>query len=172
MAAVRPGRRHCINPRAIASVIESREGALQFSTAATALKLSAFALREHEAFFYVYDFNAWWRHDIRVEQRVLTQHIELLPRRMAGCGACRPEDIGGVERLLEEPWRLEKIGANRLYQIPFAIAMLYLRWRKALQSRRAGAGFKQPQAASVGNAAVVNVTVKGVVEHVMYGVDR
>ncbi len=28
---------------------ESREGALQFSTAATALKLSAFALREHEA---------------------------------------------------------------------------------------------------------------------------
>ncbi len=34
---------------------ESREGALQFSTAATALTLSAFALREHEAFFYVYD---------------------------------------------------------------------------------------------------------------------
>lgn len=41
---------------------EAREGALQFSTAATALTLSAFALREHEAFFYVYDFNAWWRH--------------------------------------------------------------------------------------------------------------
>ncbi len=28
-------------------------------------------MREHEAFFYVYDFNAWWRHDIRVERRVL-----------------------------------------------------------------------------------------------------
>ncbi|WP_051974578.1 plasmid pRiA4b ORF-3 family protein [Cupriavidus necator] len=39
---------------------EAREGALQFSTTATALTLSAFALREHEGFFYVYDFNAWW----------------------------------------------------------------------------------------------------------------
>ncbi|WP_317923820.1 plasmid pRiA4b ORF-3 family protein, partial [Cupriavidus sp. TA19] len=76
---------------------ESREGALQFSTAATALQLSAFALREHEAFFYVYDFNAWWRHDIRVERRVPAQHIELLPRCVAGSGACPPEDIGGVE---------------------------------------------------------------------------
>ena len=38
--------------------------------------------------------------------------------------------------------------------------MLYLRWRKTLRSRLAGAGFKQPEAASVGNAAVVNVTVK------------
>lgn len=85
---------------------EAREGALQFSTMATALTLSAFALREHEAFFYVYDFNAWWRHDIRVERRVLTQHIELLPRCVAGAGACPPEDIGGVERYLElgERW--------------------------------------------------------------------
>lgn len=85
---------------------ESREGALQFSTAATALTLSAFALREHEAFFYVYDFNAWWRHDIRVERRVLSQESVLLPRCVAGCGACPPEDIGGVERYLEvrESW--------------------------------------------------------------------
>ncbi|MFS8979823.1 plasmid pRiA4b ORF-3 family protein [Cupriavidus necator] len=80
---------------------EAREGALQFSTAATALTLSAFALREHEAFFYVYDFNAWWRHDIRAERRVLTQHIELLPRCVAGSGACPPEDVGGVEDYLE-----------------------------------------------------------------------
>ncbi|WP_454753732.1 plasmid pRiA4b ORF-3 family protein [Cupriavidus necator] len=80
---------------------EAREGALQFSTAATTLTLSEFALREHEAFFYVYDFNAWWRHDIRVERRVLTQHIELLPRCVAESGACPPEDVGGVEEYLE-----------------------------------------------------------------------
>lgn len=79
---------------------EAREGALQFSTAATALTLGAFALREHEAFSYVYDFNAWWRHDIRVERRVLREDIELLPRCVAGCGACPPEEIGGVERYL------------------------------------------------------------------------
>ncbi len=85
---------------------ESREGALQFSTAATALTLSAFALREHEAFLYVYDFNAWWRHDIRVERRVLRQDSVLLPRCVAGSGGCPPEDIGGVERYLElgEGW--------------------------------------------------------------------
>ncbi|SOZ05292.1 conserved hypothetical protein [Cupriavidus taiwanensis] len=85
---------------------EAREGALQFSTAATALTLGAFALREHEAFSYVYDFNAWWRHDIRVKRRVLREDIELLPRCVAGCGACPPEDIGGVERYLElgERW--------------------------------------------------------------------
>jgi len=77
---------------------ESREGALQFSTAATALTMNAFALREHEAFFYVYDFNAWWRHDIRVEQRMLRQDIVLLPRCVAGCGACLPEwDPAGTD---------------------------------------------------------------------------
>ncbi|MGO4328933.1 plasmid pRiA4b ORF-3 family protein [Cupriavidus sp. 2TAF22] len=54
---------------------ESRDGALQFSAAATALTPGAFALCEHEAFVYVYDFNAWWRHDIRVERRVLRQDI-------------------------------------------------------------------------------------------------
>jgi energy-coupling factor transporter ATP-binding protein EcfA2 len=83
---------------------EAREGALQFSTAATTL--SAFALREHEAFCYVYDFNAWWRHDIRVERRALREDTELLPRCVAGSGACPPEDIGGVERYLEvrEEW--------------------------------------------------------------------
>ncbi len=58
---------------------EAREGALQFSTAATALTLSAFALREHEAFRHVYEFNAWWRHDIRVERRALKQDTKLLP---------------------------------------------------------------------------------------------
>ncbi|QBY55233.1 plasmid pRiA4b ORF-3 family protein [Cupriavidus oxalaticus] len=85
---------------------ESREGALQFSTAATALTLSALALREHEAFLYVYDFNVWWRHDIRVERRVLRQDSVLLPRCVAGSGGCPPEDIGGVERYLElgEGW--------------------------------------------------------------------
>ncbi|MGH8645540.1 MAG: plasmid pRiA4b ORF-3 family protein [Gammaproteobacteria bacterium] len=83
---------------------EGREGALQFSTAPTALTLGAFALPEHEAFFYVYDFNAWWRHDIRVERRAVNQGM--LPRCVAGRGACPPEDVGGVERYLEvkEKW--------------------------------------------------------------------
>ncbi len=85
---------------------EAREGTLQFSTATTALTLSAFALREHEGFVYMHDFNTWWRHDIRVERRTLGQHPEARLRCVAGSGACPPEDISGLERFLEvrERW--------------------------------------------------------------------
>jgi hypothetical protein len=38
--------------------------------------------------------------------------------------------------------------------------MLYPRWRQVLRGRLAGVGFKQPYAASFGNDAVVNDTVK------------
>ena len=43
---------------------EAHEGVLQFSTVTNELMLAAFSLREHEDFVYVYDFNAWWRHDM------------------------------------------------------------------------------------------------------------
>lgn len=80
---------------------EAHEGVLQFSTVANALELAAFGLREHEGFIYVYDFNAWWRHDIRVERRTLRQRPGPLPRCVAGCGSCPPEDIGGIEEYLK-----------------------------------------------------------------------
>ena len=50
---------------------EAHDGVRQFSTVANELTLAAFSLREHENFVYVYDFNAWWRHDVRVERRML-----------------------------------------------------------------------------------------------------
>ncbi|WP_454743459.1 IS1096 element passenger TnpR family protein [Cupriavidus necator] len=50
---------------------------------------------------YVYDFNAWWRHDIRVERRMVGHHSESLLRCVAGYGACPREDVGGLERFLE-----------------------------------------------------------------------
>jgi hypothetical protein len=80
---------------------EAREGVLQFSTVANELALMAFGLREHEGLVYVYDFNAWWRHDIRVERRLLRQQPAPLPHCVAGCAACPPEDIGGIEEYLE-----------------------------------------------------------------------
>jgi hypothetical protein len=80
---------------------EAHEGVLQFSTAANELPLTAFRLREHEGFVYVYDFNAWWRHEIRVERRRLRQHPGRLPRCVAGCGPCPPEDMGGIESYME-----------------------------------------------------------------------
>lgn len=36
---------------------EAHEGVLQFCTVASELPLTAFYLREHEGFVYVYDFN-------------------------------------------------------------------------------------------------------------------
>ena len=80
---------------------EAHEGVLQFSTVANELALTEFGLREHEGFIYVYDFNAWWRHDTRVERRLLRQQPAPLPRCVAGCGPCPPEDIGGIEGYLE-----------------------------------------------------------------------
>ncbi|MHA7685194.1 plasmid pRiA4b ORF-3 family protein [Cupriavidus sp. PET2-C1] len=68
---------------------EAHEGVLQFSAAANELPLTALRLREHEGFVYVSDFNAWWRHEIRVERRRLRQHPGGLPRCAAGCGPCR-----------------------------------------------------------------------------------
>ena len=50
---------------------EAHEGVLQFSTVANELPLTAFHLREHEGFVYVYDFNAWWRHEIRMAASVV-----------------------------------------------------------------------------------------------------
>src|SRR5215831_11313909 len=41
------------------------------------------------------------RHEIRMERRMLRQHPGRLPRCVAGCGPCPPEDIGGIERYLE-----------------------------------------------------------------------
>ncbi|MBF6992499.1 hypothetical protein [Cupriavidus sp. IK-TO18] len=50
----------------------------------------------------MYDFNAWWRHEIRVERRLLRQYTGRLPCCVAGFGPCPPEDIGGIERYVEE----------------------------------------------------------------------
>ncbi|ODV41383.1 hypothetical protein AWV79_37025 [Cupriavidus sp. UYMMa02A] len=59
--------------------------------------MTAFHLRKHEGFVYVYDFNAWWRREMRLERRMLRQRTGQLPR----CGPCPPEDICGIERYLE-----------------------------------------------------------------------
>jgi len=80
---------------------EAQEGVMQFSTVANELLLTAFHLREQEGFVYVYDFNAWWRHEIRMERRRLQQHPGQLPRCVAGSGPGPPEDMGGIERYLE-----------------------------------------------------------------------
>ncbi|HKR43258.1 MAG TPA: plasmid pRiA4b ORF-3 family protein [Paraburkholderia sp.] len=76
------------------------DGALQFFDGPETLSLAAFGLREHERFVYVYDFNSWWLHDVRVERRMCDQLSRPPPRCIAGAGRCPPEDIGGPERYM------------------------------------------------------------------------
>ena len=78
---------------------EAYEGVMQFSTVANALAnalaLTAFGLRQHEGFVYVYDFNAWWRHDIRVERRLLRQRPDRLHVAWRVAGLARQRTSAG-----------------------------------------------------------------------------
>lgn len=55
-----------------------RDGALQFFDGPDSLSLAEFGLHEHERFAYVYDFTAWWLHDVRVERRTHNQRPKAL----------------------------------------------------------------------------------------------
>ena len=78
-----------------------RDGAMPFFAGPNTLSLAAFGLREHERFAYVYDFTAWWLHDVRVERRTLNQCSKRLPCCVAGAGRCPPEDAGGPEMYMK-----------------------------------------------------------------------
>ena len=77
-----------------------RDGALQFFDGPDSLSFAAFGLHVHERFAYLYDFTAWWLHDVRVERRTCNQRSRPLPRCVAGSGRCPPEDAGGPERYM------------------------------------------------------------------------
>ena len=74
-----------------------RDGAFQFFDGPDTLPFAAFGLHVHERFAYLYDFTAWWLHDVRVERRTCNQRSRPLPRCVAGAGRCPPEDAGGPE---------------------------------------------------------------------------
>jgi hypothetical protein len=57
-----------------------REGALQCFDGPDTLSLAAFGLHEHERFAYVYDFTAWWLHDVRVD---VDESVQKLGRRIS-----------------------------------------------------------------------------------------
>lgn len=63
-----------------------REGALQFLDDPDTLSLAAFDLHEHGRFANVYDFTAWWLHDVSLERRTHAPWSAGLPRCIAGAG--------------------------------------------------------------------------------------
>lgn len=57
--------------------------------------LSRFRLRAGERFSYIYDFGAWWEHEVRVEAATAPDARGPMPRCVGGNGTCPPEDCGG-----------------------------------------------------------------------------
>ncbi len=62
---------------------------------AGAVTLADFRLRPRERFAYVYDFGAWWQHDIRLEQVLPLNPASAYPVCTGGGRACPPEGCGG-----------------------------------------------------------------------------
>src|SRR3954454_8740076 len=62
---------------------------------ADAVTLADCRLRPRERFAYVYDFGAWWHHDIRLEQVLPLNPASAYPACIGGKHACPPEGCGG-----------------------------------------------------------------------------
>ncbi len=73
----------------------SYEGGIGFSDNPRKVRLSDFAFRIGDRFFYEYDFGDSWQHEIRIEK--LTKEVPRKPWPVCveGKRACPPEDCGG-----------------------------------------------------------------------------
>jgi hypothetical protein len=60
-----------------------------------AVTLDSLRLHLRERFGYTYDFGAWWQHDIRLEQVVVSDPRRTYPVCIGGKHACPPEDCAG-----------------------------------------------------------------------------
>jgi len=73
-----------------------RYGSWEVSASSPDITLAALKLRRGARFTYEYDLNIPWRHEVRIEEsRLDAEPGKVLPRCMAGDGACPPEDCGG-----------------------------------------------------------------------------
>ncbi len=59
------------------------------------MTLAALKLRKGARFTYEYDLNVPWRHEIRIEDRLLPEAGKAYPICTGGNGACPPEDCDG-----------------------------------------------------------------------------
>ena len=73
----------------------ARIGGIGFSDDPHKVRLADFRLRINERFFYEYDFNSDWRHQIRVESILTAEPYRRYPVCINGRRTCPPEDCGG-----------------------------------------------------------------------------
>jgi hypothetical protein len=71
------------------------EGGVSFSTDPYQVRLCDFKFRVNERFLYEYDFNDYWRHEVRVEARLAAGKRHHYPCCIGGQRRSPPEDCGG-----------------------------------------------------------------------------
>lgn len=67
-------------------------GGMMFSDNPTKIFLKDFKFRRNEKFFYEYNFNIDWKHQIRVEKITKIEDGKFYPRCIGGKNACPPEE--------------------------------------------------------------------------------
>jgi hypothetical protein len=72
-------------------------GSFQLSVESPDATMESFRFRKNAKFTYVYDMDASWEHEIRVEDRLEAKEGQGYPVCTGGQGACPPEDCGGPQ---------------------------------------------------------------------------
>jgi hypothetical protein len=78
----------------------ARYGSWEVSASSPDVTLAALRFRKGARFFYEYDLNIPWRHEVRIENRLEPAAETAFPLCTGGSGACPPEDCGGPESFM------------------------------------------------------------------------
>jgi hypothetical protein len=78
----------------------ARYGSWEVSASSPDVTLAALRFRKGARFFYEYDLNIPWRHEVRIEDRLEPRAEKAFPLCTGGSGACPPEDCGGPESFM------------------------------------------------------------------------
>jgi len=73
----------------------ARHGSWELSASSPDVTLGALRFGKGARFFYEYDLNVPWRHEVRIENRLVPEMGNAHPVCSGGGGACPPEDCSG-----------------------------------------------------------------------------
>lgn len=96
-------------------------GGLSFADDPETVCLSDFGFRPRERFFYEYNFNDHWLHEVRVEQILALEPEREYPVCIGGQRSAPPAECGGPRRFLERRMGLPGELDERLEQIEDAM---------------------------------------------------
>ena len=77
------------------------DGGICFSDNPEKVPLSAFGFRTRERFFYEYDFDDEWLHEVRIEKHLPLDPKKTYPVCIDGKHAAPPEDFGGAQAYMQ-----------------------------------------------------------------------